>query len=288
MGLPNFFIIGAGKAGTTSLNYYLGLHPQIQMSAIKEPNFFAGAENGRPFPAGRVESQADYERLFDQRFDMRGEASPAYTSHPIRQGVPERIKQLVPDAKFIYLVRDPVARTISHYQHLVAIGTERRSPREALGNIVDPLAVAETCYSLYAAQLEHYLRHFPQERLLVIDQAEFLVQRDRTLSETFAFLGVESNFSCAQFEEELYKSSERLVYPSGYERFVGLVLAPAIHWIPRGVRRAARRSVERVLFRPLPAPTVDEGLRTQLQDLFVEDVARLRALTGKAFPSWSV
>lgn len=288
MALPNFFIIGAGKAGTTSLNYYLGLHPQIQMSAIKEPNFFAGAENGRPFPTGRVADRADYERLFDARFELRGEASPAYTSHPIRAGVPERIKQAIPEARFIYLVRDPVARTVSHYQHLVAIGAERRPLREVLGDISDPFALAETCYSFYASQLERYLQHFPAERLLVIDQAEFLSRRDAVLRNTFAFLGVDDRFSCAQFDEELYKSSERRVYPSGYERFLGLVLAPAIRWIPRGVRRAARRSVERVLFPPLPAQALDDDLRTRLQELFSGDVARLRALTGKVFPDWSV
>ncbi len=288
MALPTFFIIGAGKAGTTSLNYYLGLHPQIQMSTIKEPNFFAGPENGNPYPKGTVSSIDEYERLFDPNVEMRGEASPAYTSHPIRRGAPENIKELVPEAKFVYLVRDPIARTVSHYQHLVAIGAERRPLREVLGDLSDPSLLPETCYSLYASQLEQYLRHFPQERLLVIDQAEFLAQRRATLRRIFRFLAVDDGFVSAQFEEELYKSSERRVYPSGYERFVGLVLAPAIRWVPRSARRAVRRAVEGALFPPLQAPTLDDELRGRLAELYGGEVERLRELTGNAFATWSI
>ena len=86
--LPTFFIIGAAKAGTTSLHFYLDQHPQIQMSAIKEPNYFAGAANGIPYPVGRVDRLERYEQLFDPAFEVRGEASPSYTSAPRRLGVP--------------------------------------------------------------------------------------------------------------------------------------------------------------------------------------------------------
>jgi hypothetical protein len=194
----------------------------------------------------------------------------------------------VPHAKFIYLVRDPISRTVSHYQHLVAIGAEQRPLGEVLGDLSDPLLLPETCYSLYASQLERYLRHFPQERLLVIDQAEFLAQRGATLRQVFRFLSVDDQFASSQFEEELYKSSERRVYPSGYERFLGLVLAPSIQWIPRGVRQGVRRSMERVLFPPLQAPALDDALRDRLKELYAGEVERLRELTGNAFPSWSV
>ncbi len=160
MALPTFFIIGTAKAGTTSLHHYLDLHPQIQMSAIKEPNFFAGAENGTPYPGGRVDRLEEYERLFDPSVEVRGEASPSYTNHPRRVGVPERIKALVPHAKLIYLVRDPIARTVSHYQHSVAVGRERRSLEDALSDLSDPL-LPWTSTSRYASQLELYLPHFP-------------------------------------------------------------------------------------------------------------------------------
>jgi hypothetical protein len=288
MTLPTFFIIGAGKAGTTSLHYYLNLHPQIQMSAIKEPNFFAGPENGKPYPMGRIDCLDEYERLFDPAVCMRGEASPSYTSHPLREGVPERIKELVPQARFIYLVRDPIARTVSHHQHLVAVSGERRSLQQVLGDLSEPSKLAETCYSLYASQLERYLCHFPQERILVIDQADLLAERSPTLRQIFAFLSVDELFTSPQFDAELYKSSERRTYPSGYERFVSRVLAPSIHRIPPQARHLIRRSVERVLFPPLQTPTLEDSLRGRLEALYAGEVERLRALTGKAYPTWSI
>jgi hypothetical protein len=287
MALPTFFIIGAAKAGTTSLHHYLDLHPQIQMSAIKEPNFFAGTENGTPYPGGRVDRLEEYERLFDPSVDVRGEASPSYTNHPRRVGVPERIKALVPQAKFIYLVRDPIARTVSHYQHSVAVGRERRSLEDALSDLSDPL-LPWTCTSRYASQLELYLPHFPPEQLLVVDQAELLADRQATLRQIFGFLSIDDTFVSSAFEEELYRSRERRVYPAGYEHLLRRVVKPAVQWIPPSVRRLIRRSAEGVLWSPLQAPAIEDSLRARLEELYCDEVARLRALTGKRFPTWSI
>jgi hypothetical protein len=292
MTLPTFFIIGAAKSGTTSLHYYLDQHPQIQMSANKEPNFFSGAENDIPYPFGRISSLVEYENLFDPTVEVRGEASTGYTSHPRRQNVPGRIKELVPDAKFIYLVRDPIARTLSQYQHRVAVEGERRSLSKALGDFSDPYSIL-TCPSLYSSQLEHYLRHFPQERLLVIDQAELLADRRSTLRQIFAFLSVDDAVDLLRLDTELNASREQRVYPPSYARFRYVRLrgsdAPAsLRWIPRRVRQLLRRSAERILLSPLETPTLDDELRTRLEGLYAGEVERLRALTGKTFPTWSI
>jgi hypothetical protein len=287
MALPTFFIIGAAKSGTTSLHYYLDQHVEIQMSANKEPNFFAGPENGIPYPARRISRLDEYERLFDPAVGVRGEASPGYTNYPRRQGVPERIKDLVPQAKFIYLVRDPIARTVSHYQHLVSIGEEHRSLQDALSDLANPY-LPLICHSRYASQLELYLSHFPQERMLVIDQADLLADRRSTLRKIFAFLSVDDTFASTQFDQELFKSSERRALPSGYGRFVERVVAPTVQWVPKRTRRSLRRSVERMLWPPLQTPTLDENLRASLRELYAGEVERLRALTGQGFPTWSM
>lgn len=287
MTLPTFFIVGAAKAGTTSLHFYLDQHPQIQMSANKEPNFFGGPENGIPYPPRRISRLEDYEKLFDPAVAMRGEASAGYTNHPRRQGVPERIKALVPQAKFIYLVRDPVARTVSHYQDSVAIGKERRPLQEALGNLSDPY-LPWICHSRYATQLELYLRHFPQDRVLVVDQADLLDERRATLSQIFAFLGVDAAFDCAGFDQQLYRSRDRRIYPAVYWRVVERLVVPAVQGIPAGLRHAVRASVERAFLRTAEAPTPDGGLRSALEELFAGEVERLRAHTGKPFQTWSI
>lgn len=286
MPLPTFFIIGAPKCGTTSLHAYLNQHPQIGMSLKKETHFFIGPEN-IAYPAKRIDRLDDYERLFDLAFKVRGEASPSYSAYPMHQGAPERIVKLVPDAKFIYLVRDPIDRTVSHYMHRVAMEGERRSLREALGDLTDRSS-PYLCPSLYASQLDHYLRCFRRERILVIDQADLLTDRRGTLREIFAFLSVAETFYSSELDTERGVSSERRVYRPSYVRFAKRAAGSPLRLLPRSTRRSLRRSVERVLWPPLERPSLDTELRTRLEDLYVGDVDRLRALTGKGFPSWKI
>jgi hypothetical protein len=285
--LPTFFIIGAAKAGTTSLHYYLDQHPQVQMSSIKEPHFFSGPENGIPFPPERIGDRGEYERLFDPAFEVRGEASPSYTNAPRREGVPERIGELVPDAKFVYLVRDPIERTVSHYRHEVASGNEQRSLEKALDEIADPYSYL-ACHSLYGRQLELYLRRFPADRVLVIDQAELLLDREATLREVFAFLEVDDAFTSEQFEEELWKTSARRASPPGQATFIAQAVAPKTRWVPPQVRKHVRRVYERAFWPPLATDPLSDDSRLLLQELYAKDVERLRALTGRSFSSWSI
>src|SRR4051812_36085465 len=98
--LPNLIIIGAARAGTTSLYHYLRSHPEIWMSPEKELYFFVEDHNWK-------RGIEWYERHFPAGTPVRGEASTFYTHFPIRPGVPERIAALLPSAKLIYLVRDP-------------------------------------------------------------------------------------------------------------------------------------------------------------------------------------
>jgi hypothetical protein len=284
--LPTFFIIGAPKAGTTSLHFYLDQHPQIQMSSIKEPNYFAPT-----FVAAderwRIGSIDDYERLFDPAFAVRGEASPGYSMYPLREGVPERIKQQVPTAKFVYLVRDPVDRTVSHYHQLVASNGERRPLEELLEDLSDPRSPC-VCASLYALQLELYLRHFPFESVLVVDHAELLTDRRATLSKIFAFLGVEDTVDSSNFDVEILKSSERRTYPPRLAGFVELTVQPRLRWLPSQARRRLRRSAERLVLPPLRTSPLSDVMRSRLAELYEGEAQRLRALTGQTFSSWSV
>jgi Sulfotransferase family len=286
MALPTFFIIGAPKAGTTSLHYYLDQHPQIQMSAIKEPRFFAPSLN--PLNEKRSINRLDkYERLFDPAVGVRGEASPNYTEYPFRQGVPERIKKLVPDAKFVYLVRDPVERTISHYDHLVASEGERGSLAKTLSDLSDP-RLPYICASLYALQLELYLQQFPKQRVLVVDQADLLTDRLATLRKIFGFLAVDDAFDSSRFAVEQNKGDQHRTYSPRLASFVGRTVRPRSQWLPPRVRRALRRSAEQVLLPAHEKTTLDADSRAQLEEFYAGEVKRLRTLTGRAFPTWSV
>ncbi len=121
MTLPNFFIIGAAKSGTTSLYYYLKNHPQIYMSPVKEPEFFSftgqkiDRKDMRLAPGiFAITERNDYEALFKDVKDevAIGEASPSYIYVP---EVPARIKAMIPDPKFIAILRHPAERAFSHF-----------------------------------------------------------------------------------------------------------------------------------------------------------------------------
>lgn len=287
MALPSFFVIGAAKAGTTSLHSYLDRHPEIQMSAVKEPRFFAGPADGIPYPPDRVWAREEYEALFDPAFEVRGEASTDYAAYPRRRGAADRIRELVPEAKFVYLVRDPIARTVSHFQMGVALMGERRSLEQALGDLSDHRS-PYIASSLYGSQLENYLRQFPQERILVLDHSALQCDRGATMKRVFDFLGVDPAFAVPGLEEELLSNSEWRTYSPRYVNLIDRYVVPPLRWIPRGVRRSIRRSVERVLWPPLEKPAVDGELRARLQALYAPQADRLRTLTGEEFAHWSV
>ncbi|MDA8347687.1 MAG: sulfotransferase, partial [Pseudomonadota bacterium] len=147
---PNLFIIGAMKSGTTSLHEYLDTHPQIAMSREKEPGYFVEELSLR-------KGEDWYLSLFEQdaRYQYVGESSTHYTKLPLYRGVPERLFRFNPDARLIYIMRDPFDRVISHYWHAVRDvhhGGELRPLLKAVQECPDYL-----CFSDYAMQLEPYI-----------------------------------------------------------------------------------------------------------------------------------
>jgi len=284
--LPNFFVIGAGQSGTTSLHHYLGLHPEVHVSDPKEPNFFCREEDG-PWPFGRIGDRARYEALFETDARLRGDISPSYSQHPLRPGVPERIHELVPEARFIYLVRDPIERIVAHYVHDVSSLGERRPLPEALGDPSHPLN-PYVAGSSYASQAERYTQTFPADRLLVVDSDELRRHRGPALREVFAFLGADPSFTSPGFDEELNVGSDKRAYSRRYARLRDSRLGDIWRRLPAAAREPlsglARRATAPAVERPALDPTLRERLAARLRP----EAERLRRLTGQRFESWSV
>ncbi len=272
--LPNLIVIGAQKCGTSTLHYYLGLHPQVAMSETKELNFFIAERN---WPRG----VAWYRRQFDPSAPVRGETSPNYTAHPVFQGVPERMHSVVPDARLIYLVRDPVDRIAAHWVHNVSKG-------RAEGDLAATLRTRATyvARSRYHMQLERFLALFPRTSVLVVDQDELRHDREATLARVFEFAGVDPAFRHPDFRQERHKTERKTVPTRLGARLARRRERARRHLLSPAAWQAA--SAYWPLGRRIPRPDVREALGPATLALLREDAERLRELTGKEFAGWSI
>src|SRR3954453_11674964 len=272
--LPNLIVIGAAKCGTTSLHEYLALHPDIAMSAKKELNFFTRDD---------WRSQVDW--YADQFPDaaVRGESSPGYTLAPFLPSVAGRVHELVPDARLVYLVRDPVDRAVANYTELVMHRLEERPIDHALTDFSDA-ANPHLCGSRYGSQVERFLRHFDRDRLLVLDQADLLGDRRPPLRRGFVLLAVDPDFDSPDFDRTHNTRGSKVRYND-----LGMWL------VRRGWFTERRGSVRGPLAQPLRTllsrPIDDRLSRDARNALTAElrpEIEKLRRLTGFEPQGWSV
>ncbi len=255
------------------------------MSHVKETNFFLDPTPGLAFQ--RVADLRQYERLFRSEAPIRGESSPAYTLYPLLRGVPERIAALVPDAKLIYVVRNPADRIVSHFVHNVATKGIRGSFAENAGDLSD----ADNRYifpCLYWMQLQRYLNVFDASQILVIGNEDLLHDRRTTLGEVFRFLDVDDQFYSPAFDTEHLKGGDRRRVPPRLGMLRNRAGTSPLRFIPSGVRRPLRQAVERALWPAVDTPVLSDAQRRDIRRVCEPDVARLREFTGKAFPTWDV
>jgi hypothetical protein len=284
--LPTFLLIGAMKAGTTSLYHYLKVHPQVAMPRYKAPEFFVAEANWhrgvewyrRQFPPVGPEVLAI------------GEASNAYSKYPRFRGVPKRVASLLPDARLLYVVRDPLSRIRSHYQTRVADGSEAEPFGDAV--FTDPIYLD---YSRYALQVEQYLEHFPREQLLVVTSEDLRESRDATMRRVYEFIGVDPALMPANMDREFYQTKDRATrspiplrlrkglkrrFPST-RRFKELE-PDILGMLRRLTRRREQQSVAAMPF------TIHEDVRARLIAELEDDVRRLRNYMDPDFDGWGI
>jgi hypothetical protein len=204
--MPDFLVIGAPKAGTTALHAALARHPELYMSPIKEPKFFL--TDGPPPTKGgpgdaltyreHVWRRADYEALFDAAppGTLCGESTPLYLYD---RAAMQRIRETLPDAKLIVIVRDPVERAHSNWTHLWSAGLEPigdfvRACGEEQRRIDAGWASFWHYVGLgrYGEQLEYLLTLFPREQILVLRYRRMVYEPAQTLDRICGFLGVKT------------------------------------------------------------------------------------------------
>lgn len=283
---PNLFLVGAAKAGTTSLYEELAQHPAIYTSPMKEPHFFSRIEPASRWEAffPHVTDEDEYLALFDgaANEEVLGEAS---TSYLWDRRAAERIKRVVPEARILIMLRDPVDRAYSQYWNDVREGLERRSFLEALieeqrsgpgGWGVSSLYI--DC-GRYADQVARYLDQFGA-RVHVLFFEDFVRDEESTIAEIHSFLGVQRATAGAAL---------RRLNPASLPRNMlsGALLASG------GLRRVVRATVPRplrsklreALLKEARPPPMDPRARALLTEIYRPEVARLAELLGKP-PPW--
>lgn len=277
--LPNVVIIGAAKAATTSLHAYLGQHPDIAMSDVKEWQFFCD-------PAG-VDWLDHYRSQFNPDTAVAGESSTMYTRAPAIPGVAERMHALIPDARLIYMVRDPIDRAIASYIEERMHTNELRDFDEAFA-AVDLASNPYVAASCYAYQLGLYLdAGFSLEQVKVVDMRDLSAEPDRVLRELFTFLGVDPEVA-VDTGNRLNERSTKKEYAGLVRRLRSSAALKALYRLSPEARERILGPVRRMLARPIESFEPSDELRARLIEVLAPDAAEFRRITGLPFTTWSV
>lgn len=273
----HFVVIGAQKSGTTGLYKILSRHPDIAMSHEKETNYFA-----RP---RRDESPEGYRAEFPANTGARwfGEASPVYTMEHEYPGVAARMHRALPDARLIYIVRDPYKRALSQYQHDYLSGQVRmeggRVSQENLDKCVET--------SRYHRQLSAYLAHYPLRDVLILEFEQLVSDQNAIVAAVRGFLDLPPLEAGVEEERAHNTSDQRGQVPLFIlRRWNSPVFKLARRYLPDDLRQSARNVYR--LFPKRVAPPLDEASKAWIREALVEDVAEFRRLTGRAFATWSI
>jgi hypothetical protein len=289
--LPNFIVIGAAKAGTTALYWYLAEHPAIFMSPVKETNFFAYGldDNGQllwgdpdvhRFP---VKSLAEYEALFAKAGDAVavGEASTMYLECPQSAA---RIRDLLPATRIICGLREPVDRAYSDYQMYLRNRGRRLEPARDLV-ATSPWARPDSRWmqiGKYHHQLSRYFDVFPREQIHVFLFDELKRNPLGVVQELYRFVGVDPafvpdfttphNIGGMPTNMLLERVLTNRTLKSAIEPWVPAVAA---NWL----RRLRTRSMRQ-------APSLPAELKKQLKGQFRDDIASTSRLIGRSLEHW--
>jgi len=278
---PNFFVIGAAKAGTTSLCALLGQHPDICMSDPKEPHFFSSDEN---YKKGMEWYGNFFKNINSQR--MIGEGSVSYTNRTQWPDVAERIRKVAPDAKFLYLVRHPLERIVSHWR---MFAREDLHVPEFNKAIFDSRLTHHLLdRSKYWFQISAYREHFPDSSILVLFFEDFIENPEAIAKSCFRFLDVEMDIELKEALPALNVAAKKGGpdrYFAKLLRFTG-ILDRWRDMIPDRLWKSAAKSR---LFKGQKddGPVWDDNVRKWIVEQLYEDTRKFLKFYGKPDDYWN-
>jgi Sulfotransferase domain len=299
--VPDFFVVGQPKSGTTALHSMLRRHPQIFMPESKEPWFFAQElqERTPPRPEGTPRTLEQYMALFAgaSAEQLAGEATPLYLWS---RTAAARIAEVRPDARIVAILREPASLLRSlHLQFLesyveterdlakaLALEPQRRAGRKIPRYTYWPKALLYSEHVRYVEQLRRYEEHFPHERMLVLVYDDFRADNDATVQRVLDFLGVQvlslgsihANPTTAVRSQGLNELIHAVSVGRGP---VSLALKGAVKAVtPQDLRRRALRATKQRVLYTEPEPA-DERLMAELRRRYAPEVAALSEHLGR-------
>jgi len=295
--LPNFFVIGAMKAATTTLHALLHQHPQVFCTHPKETFFFS---NDARFARG-IEWYAHTYFHGAERYPARGESTTHYLYWSNK--VAPRMAESYPDGQIglIAVLRDPVARAYSHYWWDVSRGSESRSFEDALsleaGRLADNHDQFECTSSTgfgyfrggcYAALLEPFLERFPRDRLFFVLQEDLQERFAETMSALARFLQVDPAFAFEQVHlNPAVRQRNQLVHAIYQRMTQPFPLKGALKvLLPSSVRTRLRRLGRGMSLETFPYPPMDPSTEKALRERFAPDVERLARIIQRDLKAW--
>ncbi|MEA3317752.1 MAG: sulfotransferase [Bacteroidota bacterium] len=300
---PNFLIIGAGKSGTTSVYNYLKQHPQVYMSPVKEPDFFAleGQEAVKPeddieethnYPWA-VFKLDDYKKLFANVKNEKavGESSTMYLYKPDTH---LRIKKYVPNVKMIAIFRDPVSRLYSRYLHLAR---ENRLPSESFEDAFDKDSVWWRRDDLipegfFYKHLSKYFQTFKPEQFKILLFEDLRENTNKVIKELYQFLDIDDSFIP---QTDIRYNESGFVKNKFKDKFIGQQ-----SFIRKGVEKifpnfinklrnstSMQKIVTKMRSKNLEKPKLSPEIRKRLiNEIYKEDILKFQKLINRDLSKW--
>ncbi|GGY46105.1 sulfotransferase family protein [Parvularcula lutaonensis] len=262
---PDYVIIGGMKCGTSTLAAQLGAQDGIFMTEPKEPNFFSDEET---FAKG-LEWYSD---LFESAKDgdLLGEASTHYAKWPVHPKAAERLRAYAPEAKLIYMVRDPVKRALSQLRHHWTMREVEGHDLEAIARSHAPL----WHYSRYETQLQKWLEHYPGDQVLVVSLERLEADPYGEFRRVLSFLGASGEWAEHTGDQNVGADRSRRLPLHGLlvESPVATFLRRAL--VPKRLRTWVRER------RQMPRLELSDDAKAFLADQVREDIAAFGARFG--------
>ena len=281
----DFFIVGAPKAGTTSLYKYLNQHQDVVMSSVKEPNYFSKEElesQDLYYASKNITDEKDYHSLFQANGEKKklGEASVSYLFYP---KVSKRIFTYNKDAKIIIILRNPVDRAYSHYKMDFRLGFVKRDFEDLVLNNNQEGSLFYQQYidlGLYHLQVKSYIDEFGSTNVCVMFYEDLKKDRATFVNNILSFLNLKSdsniNFNLKYNKSKLPSNNfMRYLYSISLVRKTASFLfnERLINFINKNFFRESNQEIE-------------SKVRHKLNQVFLNDIFMLEKLLNKDLSSW--